>query len=153
MIKDNIEKMKKKSTRPNNGGKRPGAGRKPGGMNKKTLEQRIVEEEIKQRVLGNAQRLIDAQFSLAQGCSFLYCIKTTKKSKDKPELITNHRTIEEYLSGDLDNNNNEYYYITTEKPNGYSIDSLLDRTFGKAIQKTELVGKDGEGIRFIIEKH
>lgn len=140
-----LEKVNKKS---NNGGKRPGAGRKKGSLSKKTLEQKIVEEELKQRVLQSADSLLDAQLSLAQGCSYLYKIaKDTKGKEKKSELITNKHTIQEYLAGTLKNDGN-YYYITTEKPSGYAIDSLLDRTFGKSTQKIEATGKDGNPMEF-----
>ena len=142
----NDTKTEKPKKRGKNGGKRPGSGRKKGGMNKKTVEQKIVEEELKQRVLRGAQGLMDAQFSLAKGCSFLYVIKTTKKGSSRPRLIADRHIIEKYLAGDLENTKDTYYYITTEKPSSQSIDSLLDRTFGKAASKTELTGSDGGDI-------
>ena len=70
------ESLKNKSIPGKRGGKRPGAGRKMGGMNKKTRELRIVEEEIKQRVIAGVDNLLNAQFNLANGCSFLYVIRT-----------------------------------------------------------------------------
>lgn len=139
-----VDSLKKKSIK---GGKRPGAGRKRGSVSKKTLERKIVEEEIKQRVLREKSNLLNCQFSLAYGCSYLYKISKNKKGeKQKPELITDTFTIERYLSGEFDKKKDEYYFITTDKPNGYVIDSLLDRTFGKATQVTELSGRDGEPL-------
>lgn len=147
-IINKTEKVNKKS---NNGGKRPGAGRKPGSLSKKTKDIKIVEEEMKQRVLKGTQSLLDAQFSLANGCSYLYVIEKDKKGVDKkPELVTDRFTIERYLSGEL-KGDGKYYYITTEKPSSNAIDSLLDRTFGRPTQKTELTGKDGTAFRIVYE--
>ena len=62
----------------------------------------------------------------------------------KPILITSQEEIERYLAGDYDESE-EYYYITTEKPDNKAIDSLLDRTFGKAQQSVDLTS-DGDRI-------
>jgi hypothetical protein len=111
------------------------------GKHKATLEREIVAEAIRQRVLSNAQRLIDAQFTLAQGCSFLFVITKDEKGKrEKPVLVTDLETIEAYLNGELDSNPEEYYYITTEKPSGHDIANLLDRTFGKPKETIEHSG-------------
>jgi hypothetical protein len=139
-------KLIKKSTRPNNGGKRKGSGRPKGAINKKTLEQKIIKDALIQRVLNNNQALLNAQFSLAYGCSYLYCITTDKKGvRSKPELIQDIDTIERYLSGELEDTDKEsYYYITTEKPNAYVIDSLLDRAHGKAQQSIDHTNDGGK---------
>lgn len=145
-----VEKLKKKSIPSGKkGGKRPGAGRKRGGVNRKTLEEKLVFEELRQRVLAASQRILDAQLSLAQGVSYLYRIDTItgpdgKERKQKPELVTDLTEIEAYLSGDTDGDRSSYYYITTERPDNRSIDSLFDRVFGKAPQSIDLTSKGKE---------
>ena len=121
-------------------------GRVKGSQNKATLEKKLVEEEIKQRVLKNAQRLLDSQLALAQGCAFLYKITTNKKGeRSKPVLIKDNWIIETYLNGDFDEVKEDYYYITTEKPSGQDIERLFDRTFGKPVDNID-VKSGGERI-------
>lgn len=117
------------------GGYQPGGGRPKGAKNKTTLEKEAVLSAVKQRIMGMAGKLIDAQASLAQGLTYLYVIRTVeegkKQVKQKPELVTDPGVIEDYLAGELDGNEDEYYYITTKEPNNQAIDSLFNRTFGK----------------------
>jgi hypothetical protein len=151
------EKVKNKSAL---GGARPGAGRKKGGMNQATLERLQVEKELKQRVLKNANRLYDAQFSLAQGLSYLFVIKTEtdkkgNKRKLRPELITSPIIIESYLNGDYEEDTeDEYFFITTKAPDNKAIDSLLDRTFGKAQQSLDVTSQgDKLGVIVLPQKN
>lgn len=147
-----LENSKNKSSW---GGKRKRAGRTKGGKNKATLEKQIIENEIKQRVLRGAESLINAQFTLAKGCSHLFKIETKKykdksgdwkEEKKKPQIVESAIEIENYLNGDYDDDDDVYYFITTKTPQNKAIDSLIDRVFGKAVQKTELTGKDGDPI-------
>ena len=150
------ENPKNKSTL---GGARPGAGRKKGGMNKATLERMEVEKELKQRVLRHAQRLYDAQFSLAQGLSFLFVIRTEtdkkgNKRKLRPEQITSPTIIEAYLNGEYEEDDDEYYFITSKAPDNKAIDSLLDRTFGKAQQSVDVTSQgDKLGVIVLPQKN
>jgi len=120
------------------GGKRPGAGRKKGSLNKKTLEQKIVAEAMRQRVLRSAETMMNAHMALAQGLTFLYVIKTItvgkRKQRLKPKLITSQATIEAYLAGELDNGVDEYYFMSTQKPDGGALNSLWERGLGKVPQ-------------------
>ena len=52
-----VENMKEKSS---HGGKRAGAGRPEGSMNTKTKEDKVVEEEFRQRVLNSMGELINS---------------------------------------------------------------------------------------------
>jgi hypothetical protein len=140
------EILKEKSTW---GGARENAGRPEGSHNKATLDKKIVEEEIKQRVLRSADQLINSQMNLAQGVQMLFKIHTTEKGvKGKPELVTSQIEIEEYLAGEYEGSNDDYYFITTERPDNKALDSLFDRTLGKAVQR---VGNpDGSNVKFEI---
>jgi len=142
------EEFEISKNKPTHGGVRPNSGRKPGGMNKKTKEQKVVEEEFRQRVLRSMDGLINSQMNLAQGCQFLFVIKTIKyKDKEtgsykterkKPEIVENPNTIASYLEGDLDDDDSEYYFMTTQKPDNRSLDSLIDRVFGKPAQSLDV---------------
>lgn len=82
---------------------------------------------------------MNAQMNLAMGVQMLYKITTDKKgNRSKPELITDQPTIEAYLADELGDEENEYYFITTERPDNRALDSLFDRSFGKAKQPIEL---------------
>lgn len=147
LIETEEDKEIKKS---NWGGFRPGAGRPVGALSKTTIEQKIAKQLLVQRVLRSQDRLINAQMSLAQGCSFLYVIKVETvngiKRKERPQLVKDQYLIESYLAGDLEDKE-DYYFITTEKPDTRALDSLLDRVHGKANQSVDLTTK-GKKINF-----
>jgi hypothetical protein len=87
---------------------------------------------------------------LARGVSYLYKIKfiTDKKGrkrKTNPILVTDPEEIKDYLAGRYEANA-EYRYIATDKPDNRAIDSMLDRVWGKAVQKTEISGPDGKSL-------
>jgi len=151
---EELENLENKSTW---GGARQNSGRPEGVKNKATLEKKIVEEEMKQRVLRNSQRLLDAQLSLAQGCSYLYKTEKDSKGKNKkPELVVDPETIADYLDGEFGDGENisdsaAYYYITASAPDNKAIDSLFDRALGKARQNIGLDGgEDGKPVGVVI---
>jgi len=114
-------------------------GRPKGSKDKKTIELKLAKKRLVQRVLRNQNKLLNSQFILAKGCSYLYVIHTDTdekghRIKQKPRLVENQGTIEAYLAGELEDEENDYYYITTDKPDNKALDSLLDRTFGRATQ-------------------
>lgn len=146
-----------------NGGKRPGAGRKPGKKNATTLEKEKVLTAIRQRIMRTADNILDGQLSLARGQQFLYKIEKTRiigpkggvsYRSEKPKLVTSQSEIEEYLEGlikegDAQDENDPgatYYFLTTKEPNNMAIDSMLNRVFGTPTKRVEMTGKDGEPI-------
>jgi hypothetical protein len=148
------------------GGKRPGAGRKPGTKNAKTLEKERVLAEVRERIMRSAQLILDGQLSLARGQQFLYKIEKElvvgpkggkKYVSSKPKLVTDQWEIEAWLEGEIQNGDMEdendpdatYYFLTTKEPNNMAIDSMLDRAFGKSTQRTEVSSPDGQPIIFM----
>ena len=128
------------------GGAMPGAGRPKGALNESTKQNLKVQKTLRAKILKSAGKLYRSQMALAGGCSFLYKIEIQKKGgKSKPILVEDAKTIEAFLRGEYENKDDEYYFITTEKPDGKAIDSMLDRVFGKA-QQTMDVTTDGEKI-------
>ncbi len=139
------------------GGKRAGAGRKPGVKTKVVLEREATLKAFRERAMKHADILFNSQITIARGQTFLYKIEKeliigpkggkTYRSK-KPELVTSQYEIEMYLEGlieegDKDDENDRratYYFLTTKEPNNNAIDSLLDRTFGKSAQSLEIKG-------------
>jgi len=130
------EKLKKPRN-PNNGGKRPGAGRKPGGHNASTLQKLTVLEAFNQRTMQKADELFNLQYSVAKGSTYMYRIDEYKDKKGRPRkkhiLVTDPDEIKQALDEGLVDGEN-YYYITTKDPDTIAIDSLLNRAFGKAVQ-------------------
>lgn len=123
------------------GGKREGAGRQVGSQNKATKEQRIVEQEFKDRILLNVQELLSSQMNIAKGASYLYRIEETGEgSKKKREhiLVTDPEEIKTVLDEGTGVVEETYYYITTKTPDNRALDSLIDRVFGKSMQKTDI---------------
>lgn len=131
--------MNLKSTR---GGRREGAGRPKGRKDPHTIQREAVLAEYRKRVCEQAQRLLDAEMSVAVGCSYLF-----RKPKEAPkgqkerkiERVTDEETIRAYLNGELDDDN-DYYFITTEKPDTLTIRGMFDRTFDKPGQRVEVSG-------------
>jgi hypothetical protein len=147
-----------------NGGARPGAGRKPGTKNPETLQKEAVLKEFRGRVMNAADVLFNAQLSLARGMSFLYKIEKEliigpkggeSWKKLPPKRVESTIEIESYLNGEIgdtdldDGTGATYYYITTKEPNNQAIDSMLDRVFGKSAQA--ITGPDGKDLRIIFD--
>lgn len=143
----------------NHGGKRSGAGRKAGSKNKKTLGLIKEHEAFQQMVLENITPLFDAQLSLAKGISHVYRVSYGPRGgRSDPELVTNqdelHEAVQAIDAGggygdvveDEGGENGEaithrYYFLTTKAPDNKAIDSLVDRAFGKSVQR--IAGHDG----------
>src|SRR4051812_1375341 len=117
------------------GGKRDGAGRKVGSQNKATLEEKVVKDELRQRVLANVGGLITAQLSLAKGVAHVFRVTIgTQGGRSDPVLVTNpdeiHEAIDLFESGDgygeivdEDEETRRYYFITTKAPDNKALDS------------------------------
>jgi len=131
------------------------AGRPKGKVSKETELRRKTEQQVKNKILWAAHKLINSQMNLARGCQFLYKIETKieggREVKGKPVLVTDPEEIYKYLAGQCDEKKSTYYYITTEKPDGKAIDSMFDRVFGKAVQAVELDNKDDEPFEVSVD--
>ncbi len=147
------EKLKENQPK-KNGGARPGAGRPKHSKNPKTIEREEALRQFKERVAQNTDRLFNAQLNLAVGEQVLMVKYTTGEGKNKKtihEQVTDVETIKEFLDygdgspttlGDEEN----WYYLTTRSANNQAIDSLLNRSFGKADEKIDITSK-GESIK------
>ncbi len=128
------------------GGYQPGAGRPKGKKNLATIEKDKAESLMKQRILSRLNPLLNAQFSLAEGVSYVYKVIDTGKGKEsdrKHTIVTNPEEIKKFLdehNGKNGSVDDVYYYITTEAPDIRAIDSMLDRVFGKAKQSVDMKG-------------
>jgi hypothetical protein len=96
-------------------------------------------------VAKNADQLFNAQMSLATGAALLFRVDKDEKGKDLPAVqVTDSEEIKAYIDGEVDQDG--YYFITTKLPDNKAIDSLLDRTFGKAESKLDLTSQ-GERLQ------
>lgn len=128
-------------------------GRK-GGTNKKgsrhvtTVDREQILEQIKNTVALRAKTLINVQTMLAVGTVKVFKIETTRdekgrETKSRPELVTDDETIidaldYEYGDGENPSDDETYYFVTTKDPDNKALDSLIDRTFGKAKESKEI---------------
>ena len=139
-------------------------GRPKGTKNPATLERERVLAELRQRTMRVAGVLFDSQLALARGQSYLYKIEKYREKvgknyvlkKKKPKLVTEQWEIEQYLEGLVEEGNMQdpedtYYFIVTRQPNTKAIDSLLDRTFGKAQQNIDFTS-GGKAIGEILDE-
>lgn len=127
-------------------------GRPKGSRNAATLEKDKVAEAFRQRVFRSADRLFDAQMTLAQGVSHLFKIEKASNKKEKPRhvLVTNEDEIRQYLDGAFEGRD-DYYYLTTKEPNNQAITDMLNRSLGKPKESVEVGGTDGAPIRFTLD--
>lgn len=138
------------------GGPQPGSGRPKGKLNKSTLEAMAVKKKYLQRIRKNADRLFNAQFSLATGTQMLFVIHTDSKGRrGKPELVTDVDIISRFLDenegmdGSMKINDysegsacDDYFFLTTKLPDSKTITDMLDRALGKPDQKLVLGDDD-----------
>jgi hypothetical protein len=142
----------------NKGGKRPGAGRKKGSKHKSTIEREKILELAKDIIAGRTKRLIDTQSILAMGAIKVFVIrshwegvgKNKKLVKSKAEIVSDDDEISmaldaEFGEGDSPNDENSYYFVVTKDPDNSAIESLLNRTFGKATENKNLTIEKGMG--------
>lgn len=131
-------------------------GRPKGSKTKATLEKEKVLAVYRQKIMRNAGILFRSQLHLSTGVSYLY---KWERGKARPTLVTDQKEIEEYIIREQEperktekvDKNAAYYFITTERPDGKAIDSMLDRTFGKATQP--VAGEDGGPIEVVITQY
>lgn len=136
------------------------AGRKKGTLNKTTLDRLKVAERIRQRTLGVADILFEAQLSLARGAEYLFridkeFIKTgvDKKGNErgywrnkKPVLVTDPNEMAQYLEDELVNGNAHdeydesaaYYYLSARDPQNQAIEAMQDRGLGPVKHEVDI---------------
>jgi hypothetical protein len=118
-------------------------GRPKGRKNNATLEREAVSAEVRQRIMRNADRLVTAQLSVAEGCSFLF--RREKNGKYAP--VKDETAIAKFLNGELDPE--AYEYIYTERPNNFAIQDMLNRALGKPVEQVDHkhTGPDGGPVQ------
>lgn len=123
-------------------------GRKKGSMNKTTAESRIAKAAFIDRVNKNVDKLFNSQFDLAAGEKYLMVVKTVgkgAKARRETSIVTDPELIKQYLDEELEDTETEYYFMTTKPADNKALDSLLNRSFGKAAESLD-VTTNGESI-------
>lgn len=159
MSDENITKKKR-------GGARPGAGKPKGTKHQQTIDREKVLEEAKNIIAGRTRKLIDTQTILAMGAIKIYKIHyhwegSSKKRtliKDKPEIVEDDKEIIqvidwEFGSGAMGNPSDhdseaseyDYYFVMTKEPDNQALNSLMDRTFGRATENKNHIIQRGIG--------
>lgn len=127
---------------------------KTGVKHKTTIDREMMLETIKDIGASRAKTLINVQTLLAVGTISVYVIRShyegKRKIKDKPELITDDETIInvldfEYGEGENPNSDEEYFFVQKNIPDNSAINSLLDRTFGRATENKKITVDKGMG--------
>jgi len=120
-------------------GKKGGAKRK-GTKNKTTIEREKILEEIKNIGASRAKTLLNIQTLLAVGTISVFRQEVdTNGKRSTPELVKDDRSIIralDYAFGDGEDPSNKYefFFVQKNKPDNTAINSILDRTFGKATE-------------------
>ncbi len=138
------EKLKENQPK-KNGGARPGAGRPKHSKNPATIEREAVKRAFQERVAKHADKLFNAQLDLAVGEKYLMVIRTVgtgAKQRRETSVVTDIELIKQYLDDTLDNTDEEYYFMTTKPANNMALDSLLNRSFGKADEKLDITSNN-----------
>lgn len=139
-----------------NGGARPGAGRKKGKMNRRSIEKMHVKKKFEDIVAAKAMNLFHAQYTVAVGS--IIVLKRTKIRSAKGwrwskwEAVVDQQEIVDYVNDDYEKSETTYYQITAEKPDIMAINQLLDRAFGKAPQSLNIKDDRPDPIAAILTK-
>ncbi len=143
------------------GGKREGAGKKPGSKHKATLEKIRVAEAFNQRVMNAADALFNAQLTLATGSMKVFRIDEEITESGKVKRVHVHITDPDEIKALLDEHDgsagvvkDKYYYFSEVLPDNRAIDSLLNRALGKAPEKIIVASEEADAaIDAAIEAH
>lgn len=115
-------------------------GRPRGKKMAKTLEREKVQEAYNQKVFGLADKLLHAQFIVANGTHRMVTITKDEDGKPHVSQVNDQdemdRLIVEGVYG------KDYMILTGHGPNHQAIDSMLNRALGKPKETLEHQGLD-----------
>lgn len=110
------------------GGKRPGAGRKPGGQNAATIEKQVLRERLRAKVAAELDPLIEAQIANAKGIKYLV-VRDRKTGK--------FLRIGEIGAGKL-KPDEEIIEVWEKDPSVFAFTDLMNRTVDKPVEPVEI---------------
>jgi len=138
---DDSEKPKKLIIKGKNGGKRPGAGMPKGTKIQRTIEKERTLKEYQEMIRNHALQLFHAQKVLAFGSYTLFVVEhyedESGKIQKRKVLVEDTEMMEAILNNPDMVQGDNYVVIQTNSPDKFTIDSMLDRAFGKATQSLD----------------
>ncbi len=158
MVTNDPEKLNENQPEKKLGGARPGAGRPLHSKNPDTIKREEALRQFKERVANSANRLFNAQHTLAVGSTILLRVDKDEKGKKLPAVqVTSEEEMKQFvdeLGGeDGEMNGSSYYFLVAQKPDNMAINSLLDRTFGRPDQAIKHTGDALNPIALLLEKY
>ncbi len=127
------------------GGKRENAGAPKGTIQRRSLEKSAVVRALRERTMAHADNLFNAQLTKAVGSVMVFRVDEEEIGNGKTKRVHIHITNPDEIKRVLDENEggagkvgDDYYFVTNIPPDNKAIDSMLDRTFGKATQPVEV---------------
>ncbi len=127
------------------GGKRANAGAPKGTIQRRSLEKSAVARALRERTMAQADNLFNAQLAKAVGSVMVFRVDEEEIGGGKTKRVHTHITNPDEIKRVLDENEGgagrvgaDYYFVTNIPPDNKAIDSMLDRTFGKAMQTVEI---------------
>jgi hypothetical protein len=113
------------------GGKRPGAGGKPGprGQYKSTITKQQARDALRELVIRKLERLVDAQLANAQGLKYL-----VTRDKKTGKFIRVTQAMAKAKQG----SDEETIEVWEKDPNVQAFSDLLDRALDKPVNAVQL---------------
>jgi hypothetical protein len=128
----------KKTIKGGHGGARPGSGIKKGTKLARTLEKERTLAEYQRMIREHANQLFQSQKALAFGSVTLFLVEQYEdaggKIKERKVLVEDKQLMEDILNDPNMVQGDNYTLVVTNSPDKFTIDSMLDRAFGKAAQ-------------------
>ncbi len=129
--------MKKATPKPRgqNGGSRPGAGRKKGGKNVRTMERELREDMLRDKLRKKLEPIVDAQIANAKGIKYLV---VRERKGGKFLRVTETMAKAKLGKGE------EIVEIWEKDPSVQAFSELLNRAYGKPKEAKQEVDVSGD---------
>lgn len=118
------------------GGARKGTGPKKGSHHKKTLEKLEAYKKFQLLGIAAAEKLFRIQMMVAEGTSRMVVVEKSSDGVPKVTTIKDEKRMDKLLTTGV--MGKDYLILAGHAPDAGAADSILDRTFGRAIQTTDL---------------
>jgi len=115
------------------GGRRPGAGRKPGTVEQHTLKKRANRALIRELVEQELAGIIAAQVAHAKGVSYM----RLRNPDGSFTRATDEKQLDAAIAAGA-----QWFQIFTESPNTQAANTLLGYVADKPVEPVELTGED-----------
>jgi predicted HTH transcriptional regulator len=120
------------------GGRRPGAGRKRGGKNAKTIEREMEEAILRQVIKKRLEPIVEAQLANAQGIKYLV-VRERKGGK----FVRVHEAMARNAKNGKLGKDGEIIEVWEKDPSVHAFKELLDRAYGRAKEPEQKVEHSG----------